>query len=95
MTERLKKSGRGYTLMEVLIAVTILAMVLTVVLGTQASQVQVGATANELGTASLLGRAKMLEIESDLMSDGFSDNEEDAEYELAKGGGVVHDVVGR
>ena len=75
MTE-LSAKTHGYTLMEVLIAVTILAFVLTVVLGTQASQVQVGATANELGTASLLGRGKMLEIESELMSDGFSDNEE-------------------
>ena len=71
-----RRARRGYTLMEVLIAVTILAMVLTVVLGTQANQVQVGATANQIGTASLLGRAKMLEIESDLMADGFKDTEE-------------------
>ncbi len=70
------RSARGYTLMEVLIAVALLAVVLTVVLGTQANQVQIGSTANEMGTAMLLGRAKMLEIESGLLADGFSDDEQ-------------------
>lgn len=65
---------RGYTLMEVLIAVALLAMVLTVVLGTQANQVQVGATANQMGTATLLGRSKMLELEALLRADGFNDS---------------------
>lgn len=61
----------GYTLMEVLIALTILAVSLTILLGTQSSAVQRGAMANQMTTASLLARAKMLEIESELDADGF------------------------
>ena len=37
----------GYTLMEVLIALTILAVSLTILLGTQSSAVQRGAMANQ------------------------------------------------
>jgi prepilin-type N-terminal cleavage/methylation domain-containing protein len=64
---------RGYTLMEVLIAMTILALVLTVLLGTQATHTRVGATANETSVAALLGRAKMLDVESELLADGFNE----------------------
>lgn len=67
---------RGYTLMEVLIALTILALVLTVLLGTQSNAVQRGAMANNTTTATLLGRAKMLEIESDLLAEGFDEGEQ-------------------
>src|SRR5690606_27413820 len=42
----------GYTLMEVLIALTILALVLTVLLGTQANSVQRGSRANDTTTAT-------------------------------------------
>lgn len=66
----------GYTLMEVLIAVALLALVLTTVLGTQAGSVQVGSVANERSIAMLLGRAKMLELESQLLADGFTENSE-------------------
>ena len=78
----IERRPKGYTLMEVLIAVTLLAVVLTVVLGTQANHVQLGATANEMGTATLLGRAKMLEIESELLADGFVENttEDDGDF---------------
>ncbi len=69
-------SRRGYTLMEVLIALTILALVLTVLLGTQSNAVQRGAMANNTTTATLLGRAKMLEIESDLLAEGFNEDEQ-------------------
>ncbi len=64
---------QGYTLMEVLIATVILAMVMTILLGTQANQVQIGSTANQMGTASLLGQAKMLEVESEMLADGLSE----------------------
>jgi hypothetical protein len=59
--------------MEVLIAMTILALVLTVLLGTQATHTRVGATANETSVAALLGRAKMLDVESELLADGFNE----------------------
>lgn len=71
------KGRLGYTLMEVLIAMTILAVVLTVLLGTQASYTRVGASANETAVASLLGRAKMLDIESEMAADGLQDSDQE------------------
>ena len=46
-------SERGYTLMEVLIAMTILAISLTILLGTQSSAVQRGSMATQTSMALL------------------------------------------
>lgn len=67
---------RGFTLLEVLIALVILAGSLTVLLGTQANHVQMGQAANEMSVASMLGRLKMLEVESDIAADGFNEGEQ-------------------
>lgn len=67
---------RGYTLLEVLIAMAILAMGLSVLLGTQATSALMTERANRMAQAALLARAKMMDIEHDLLSDGFSDMEE-------------------
>jgi prepilin-type N-terminal cleavage/methylation domain-containing protein len=76
MRQKRSTVARGYTLMEVLIAMTLLALVLTVLLGTQATHTRVGASANEMAVATLLGRAKMLDIESELAADGFNEGEQ-------------------
>lgn len=67
-------AGSGYTLMEVLIALTILASSMTILLGTQSSAVQRGSMANDMTVATLLARAKMLEIESDADANGFNED---------------------
>ncbi len=67
---------RGFTLMEVLIALVILAGSLTILLGTQANHVQMGQAANEMSIASMLGRLKMLEVESEIAADGFNEGEQ-------------------
>ncbi len=82
----LRKSSRGYTLMEVLIAMTPLALVLTVLLGTQATHTRVGASANETAVATLLGRAKMLDVESELDADGFNEGEQSDKGDFRRDG---------
>ncbi len=68
---------RGFTLLEVMIALAILVTALVVV-----AQANMGATrdasrAKMLTVATMLGRAKMNEIEFDLKHDGFSDFDEE------------------
>ncbi|MFT4703669.1 MAG: general secretion pathway protein I [Bradymonadia bacterium] len=67
---------RGYTLMEVLIALAILASGLTILLGTQASAARMSERANAMALASMLIRSKMIEVEHELQQDGFSDTPE-------------------
>ena len=68
----------GYTLMEVLVALAILAMGLTILLGTQASSARMSERANRMALAALLARSKMIDLEGELMSEGFSDMTETA-----------------
>ncbi len=68
----------GYTLMEVLVALTILASGLTILLGTQASSARMSERANQMALAALLVRSTMIDLEHQLMSDGFSDMTETA-----------------
>lgn len=59
--------ARGYTLMEVMVAMAILAMSLTVLLGTQASAARMSDRANNMALAALLARSKMIDIEHELL----------------------------
>jgi general secretion pathway protein I len=67
---------RGYTLMEVMIAMAILALALSVLLGTQANSAMMTERANSMALAALLARSKMIDIEGELMADGFSETSE-------------------
>lgn len=69
---------RGYTLMEVLVALTILATGLTILLGTQASSARMSERANNMALAAMLVRSTMIEIEHQLVQEGFSDVTETA-----------------
>lgn len=72
------RSLRGYTLMEVLVALSILATGLTILLGTQASSARMSEQANQMALAALLARSKMIDIEYELVTDGFSEMTENA-----------------
>lgn len=72
MIERLRNEA-GFTLLEVLIAFAILASALVVLMGTMANAGQQTVFANDLTVASQLARSKMIDIEYELMDDGFSD----------------------
>lgn len=63
---------RGFTLLEVLIALAILASALTILMGTMANSGQQAVFANEITTAGMLARSKMVDIEYELMEEGFS-----------------------
>ena len=65
--------NRGYTIMEVTIALAILAMSLTVLLGTQANSVLYTERANQMAIAALMARSKMIDVEHEIQDNGFSD----------------------
>lgn len=67
---------RGFTLLEVLIALAILASALTVLMGTMANSGQQAAFSNDLTTATMLARSKMIDLEYELMEEGFSTSDQ-------------------
>ena len=64
--------------MEVLVALTILATGLTILLGTQASSARMSERANHMALAALLARSTMIDLEHQLVQDGFSEMTETA-----------------
>lgn len=71
-----RQKEAGFTLLEVLIAFAILASALVVLMGTMANAGQQSVFANDLTIASQLARSKMIDIEYELMEEGFSDMNE-------------------
>lgn len=69
---RRRRHRAGFTLMEVLIAFAILAVSLSILIGTQANSVQMNDRANRMAVAAMLARGKMYDLESELLRDGFS-----------------------
>src|SRR5689334_21249924 len=68
---RLGPLGRGFTLIEVLVAVAILGLGLTAILAAQAGTFASVGHAKHLSQASGLLRCKMSEVEEDLRVNGF------------------------
>ena len=68
----------GYTLMEVLVALAILATGLTILLGTQASSARMSERANRMALAALLARSAMIDVEQELLNEGFQETTETA-----------------
>ena len=62
---------RGFTLLEVMLAVAIMAIALASVFSAQAGSVKMAQRARKLGFASLLARCKMGEIEEDVFKKGL------------------------
>ena len=59
-----EKCRCGFTLLEVMVAMAIIAIALTAVLGSQSQSVSLASEARFNTTASLLARAKMAEMEA-------------------------------
>jgi len=68
--------SHGFTLLEVLLALAILASALTVLLGTAANSSQQAIFANDLTIASQLARSKMIDVEYEIMADGFQSGDQ-------------------
>ena len=67
-----KLHQRGFSLLEVMIAIGILAMSLTVLLESQASSVNNAGRSRDLTIATLLARSKMIDLEQQLFDEGFT-----------------------
>ena len=68
---------RGFTLLEVVVALAILGVSLTALLETQAASLNNAGRSRDLTVASLLARAKMIDIEQKQNHDGFTVNTEE------------------
>lgn len=71
MTRRRRNAARGFTLLEVMVAVAILGLGLTAILSAQFSSVRATAHAKNISAATGLLRCKMTEVELSLQQDGW------------------------
>ncbi|MFK7985279.1 MAG: prepilin-type N-terminal cleavage/methylation domain-containing protein [Sandaracinaceae bacterium] len=77
----------GFTLLEVMVAVAILALAMTAIFSSEAGAIRVGARARHMTTATLLARCKMAEIEEQAIIEGaYTGVQEDGEDECCEGG---------
>ncbi len=70
------KNRGGFTLMEMLIALSILASALAVLMGTMANSGQQSVYAADLTTATYLAKSKMIDIEYEVAAEGFPTTEQ-------------------
>lgn len=73
---------RGFTLLEVLVAVAILAIMLTSLLGSQLNSIQATRYARDITIAALLAEYRIVELETKVRKEGFvnSDVEVDGDF---------------
>lgn len=75
------KGQSGFTLLEIMVALAILAVGLLTLMGAQGNSLRASGRAENMQTASLLGRQKMneklLEIEKDMAKGKFPDEKEE------------------
>ena len=62
---------RGFTLLEVMIAMAILVMALAALLGHEGIAIQMSDYSNRLGQATMLAQGKLLDVEGKLLDDGM------------------------
>ncbi|MGE0546848.1 MAG: prepilin-type N-terminal cleavage/methylation domain-containing protein [Kofleriaceae bacterium] len=67
---------RGFTLLEVMLALALLALALVVLMRNAASNMYGARQAQMMGVVTELARAKMYDIEEKLLKDGFSDTDQ-------------------
>jgi general secretion pathway protein I len=65
------RRARGFSLLEVMVAIAILGLVLTVILSAQGGLAASNRSASNMGQAVSLGRCKMSEIEENLLKMGY------------------------
>jgi len=69
--------ARGFTLLEVMLALALLGFALTVLIQGAAGNIFNAQQAHLMGVATDLARGKMYDLEEKLVKDGFSDTEQD------------------
>jgi prepilin-type N-terminal cleavage/methylation domain-containing protein len=83
MKRRTRAQQAGFTLLEVMLALGILFTALTVLIHKTAQNIRSAERADMLGVATNLSRAKMYDIEEELLRDGFQelDQEDEGEFD--------------
>ena len=67
---------RGFTLMEVMVALAVLGLGLVVLIKSTANNINAAEQAHMMGVATDLARGKMYDIEEKLLKDGFTDTDQ-------------------
>lgn len=80
------KRAAGFSLLEVVIAMGILAVSLSALLAVNASNLDSTARARDITVASLLARSKMIDLERELMDEGFPEGDTSDEGNFADEG---------
>jgi general secretion pathway protein I len=75
LSRAIHSAKRGFTLIEVLVAIAILGLGLTAILAAQGGTFTSVSHAKNLSQATGLGRCKMSEVEADLTKNGFTEND--------------------
>jgi|SRR5690625_269499 len=70
------RNDRGFTILEVLIAVAILAIATTALLGTQSRSVVQNDHGRQLSTAAMLAHDQMIHLQNKMKKDGFKSDRE-------------------
>ncbi len=70
------REPRGFTLLEVMVAIAILGLSLTMILAAQAGSFAAASHARKLSLATGLARCKMSELEAGIAADGLPSNDE-------------------
>lgn len=91
MKALLRLARRGFSLLEVMVAIAILGLTLTVILSAQGGLAASNRSAANMGTAVSLGRCKMTELEEKLLKLGFQETDQ-IETAVACCDDVVDDV---
>ena len=72
----MRKTDSGFTLLEIMVAVAILASTLVVLLSIVTNNVRSTNHAKMTTAATFLARTKMVQIEDEILDSGFTDNDE-------------------
>lgn len=82
----MKRRDAGFTLLEVMVALAILALALTFISQAQQASMRQVLRAKMMTVATFLAREKMVEVEDELFEEGFKDFEEEEKGDFAEEG---------
>ena len=77
---------RGFTLLEVMVSLSILALAFVAIAGIQANSFEASNYARRITVATMLARSKMLDIELKLQEKGFSTNDKEESGDFSEDG---------